>query len=99
MKQSIQWLGFALAAMIFARNIHATEATSRDVTQAPSAQQLATAPKAQASTYYHNGKDITKLEAILTLARDPSADVERCTAVELTKEGTLRNKKAVGKIK
>jgi hypothetical protein len=84
MKQ-IQWLGFALAAMIFARNIHATEAASRDVTQAPST-------KAQ-STYHHNGKALTKLEAILTLARDPSADVERCTAVELTKEGTLRNKK------
>ena len=49
---------------------------------------------ANASEYYVvNGKQVTKVEALLTLAREPGAEVVRCIPQELSEKATLRNVK------
>jgi hypothetical protein len=57
------------------------------------AQGPSTKEKAQGPVYYINGKDVTKLAALKALIQDPSADVERCHAVELSDKLTMVNKK------
>ena len=45
------------------------------------------------SKYYANGKEVSKVEALLTLAREPGAEVVRCIPQELSEKATLRNVK------
>lgn len=43
-------------------------------------------------TYFVNGKEATKVEAIKALINNPKTPVTQCQAVELTDKATLRNK-------
>ncbi len=56
---------------------------------------LMAAIAAKAETYQHGSKDITKLEAIKTLLREPNATVLRCSPVMLTEKATLKNRPKV----
>lgn len=48
----------------------------------------------QASTYFYEGKEITKGEAIVILAKDPKAVIVKQDQVQLdTDKGTLKNVK------
>lgn len=48
---------------------------------------------AGAQEYYIDGKPATKVDAIVTLAKNPGAQVVRCQPQELSEKATLRNKK------
>jgi hypothetical protein len=48
---------------------------------------------AHAETFTVNGKDASKRDAIVTLAKDPNANVIKCQSVELSDKGTLKNRK------
>ena len=53
---------------------------------------LLSAALAQAESYYHNGKEVTKLSAIKQLINEPSAQIMRCNDVMLTDKATLKNR-------
>lgn len=46
-----------------------------------------------------NGKELTKTEALLTLAKNPNAIVVKCQQQELSDKATIRNKKETKKEK
>lgn len=56
---------------------------------------LALSANAEKSYLDSNHKPITKLDALLTLARDPRAVVYQIDQLELSEKATLRIKKAV----
>ena len=48
---------------------------------------------ALAAVYVMNGKQISKLDAVMALAKDRGAEVYKMDQVELTDKATLKNKK------
>ena len=48
---------------------------------------------ARAQTYHMDNKEITKVEALLALAKNKSAVVYKCQQQELSDKATIRNKK------
>lgn len=44
-------------------------------------------------TYYANDKAVSKVEALMSLARDPKTKVVKCVQQELSSKATLRNVK------
>ena len=43
--------------------------------------------------YYHNGREITKVEALVTLLKNRDAEVTKCQQQEVSDKATIRNKK------
>ncbi len=54
---------------------------------------LALMVHATEAQYFVNDKQSTKLQAVIALAQDPSANVVKCQAQELSEKATLRNRK------
>lgn len=49
---------------------------------------------ASQTTFVVNGRQATKLEALISLAKDKNADVMKCQPQELSDKATLKAKKA-----
>jgi hypothetical protein len=54
---------------------------------------LAIASSANAESYVIDGKEGSKLDAVMVLAKNPGANVVRCQPVELSPKATLKVKK------
>ena len=46
--------------------------------------------KSQGPTYHANGKQVTRVEALYALVREPGARVVRCVELTLSDKGTLK---------
>lgn len=48
--------------------------------------------KKQEPTYHANGRQVTRVEALMALVREPGARVVRCVELTLSDKGTLKTK-------
>lgn len=55
---------------------------------------LALSNKAMASTFYINGKEATKGQALIAKARDPKVKITKVDEMEISDKGTLKAVKA-----